>query len=68
MFSLFKKTAKMSRKCKFGETLGANFISFATVNWNDVFNREIYFSFITESLDYCRKNKGMEIFRLCVRA
>ena len=34
----------MSRKYKFHETLGAYFISFATVNWIDVFTREIYFS------------------------
>lgn len=51
----------MSRKYKFGESTGAYFISFATVYWIDVFTRDIYFSVIIESLDYCRKNKGMEI-------
>ena len=56
----------MSRKYKFGEALGAYFISFATVNWIDVFTRELYFSWITESLDYCRKNKGMEIYGYCI--
>ena len=53
---------KMSRKYKFAEALGAYFISFATVNWIDVFTREAYFCCITESLDYCRKEKGMEIY------
>jgi putative transposase len=52
----------MSRKYKFGEKEGAYFISFATVNWIDVFTREDYFVCIIESLDYCRKNKGIEIY------
>lgn len=56
----------MSRKYKFGESTGAYFISFATVYWIDVFTRDLYFSVITESLDYCRKNKGMEIYGYCI--
>ncbi|UOX34054.1 transposase [Flavobacterium sediminilitoris] len=56
----------MSRKYKFGEQSGAYFISFATVNWIDVFTRIEYFDLITESLDYCRKNKGMEIYGYCI--
>lgn len=56
----------MSRKYKFGESTGAYFISFATVYWIDVFTRDKYFSVITASLDYCRKNKGMEIYGFCI--
>jgi REP element-mobilizing transposase RayT len=56
----------MSRKYKFREKPGAYFISFAVVNWIDVFSRDLYFSCITESLDYCRKNKGMEIYGYCI--
>lgn len=56
----------MSRKYKFGEKTGAYFISFATVYWIDVFTREEYFGNIVESLDYCRKNKGMEIYGYCI--
>ncbi|MCI4443411.1 MAG: transposase, partial [Lentimicrobium sp.] len=56
----------MSRKYKFHEKEGAYFVSFATVNWIDVFTRDLYFSIITESLDYCRKNKGMEIYGYCI--
>lgn len=56
----------MSRKYKFGEKTGAYFISFATVYWIDVFTREEYFGNIIESLDYCRKNKGMEIYGYCI--
>ena len=56
----------MSRKYKFGESTGAYFISFAAVYWIDVFTRDMYFSVITASLDYCRKNKGMEIYGYCI--
>ena len=41
-------------------------MSFATVNWIDVFTRDVYFVAIIESLDYCRKNKGMEIYGYCI--
>lgn len=56
----------MSRNYKFGEKTGAYFVSFATVYWIDVFTRDIYFSIITESLDFCRKNKGLEIYGYCI--
>jgi REP element-mobilizing transposase RayT len=42
------------------------FVSFATVNWIDVFTRDLYFSLMVESLDHCRKNKGMEIYGYCI--
>lgn len=56
----------MSRKYKFHEKEGAYFISFATVFWIDIFVRETYYAIIADSLDYCRKNKGMEIFGYCI--
>ena len=56
----------MSRKYKFKEKEGAYFISFATVYWIDVFTRVDYFDTIIESLDFCRKNKGMEIYGYCI--
>ena len=52
----------MSQKYKFGEKEGAYFVSFATVNWIDVFTRVDYFACIIESLGFCRKNKGMELY------
>lgn len=56
----------MSRKYKFGEKEGAYFISFATIYWIDVFTRVDYFDTIIKSLDFCRKNKGMEIYGYCI--
>src|SRR6476620_728172 len=56
----------MSRKHKFKEKAGAYFISFATVYWIDVFVRDVYCCCITESLAYCRQNKGMELYGYCI--
>jgi len=56
----------MSRKYKFYEAQGAYFISFSVVNWIDVFTHELYFIEIIKSLDYCRKNKGMQIYAYCI--
>jgi putative transposase len=57
---------QMSTKYKFREKTGAYFVSFAIINWIDVFTRDEYFSIIVESLDFCRKNKGMEIYGYCI--
>ena len=56
----------MSRKYKFLNPEGLYFVSFATVNWIDVFTREEYFDIVVDSLDFSRKNKGMEIFAWCI--
>lgn len=55
----------MSRKYKFHNKQGAYFISFATVYWLDIFTRQIYFNVLEESINYCRKEKGMEVFAYC---
>jgi putative transposase len=56
----------MSRKYKFHNKEGLYFVSFATVYWIDVFVREDYAKVIIDSLDYCRKNKGLEIYCWCI--
>ena len=56
----------MSRKYKFYNLEGLYFVSFATINWIDVFTRDDYLGCITESLEYCRKYKGMEIYGYCI--
>lgn len=55
----------MSRKYKFHNKQGLYFVSFATVYWLDVFTRQIYFNVLAESVDYCRANKGMELYCYC---
>jgi len=55
----------MSRKYKFHNSTAAYFVSFATVYWIDVFTRADYFNILANSIDYCRKEKGMELFAYC---
>ncbi len=56
----------MSRKYKFHNKEGLYFVSLATVYWLDVFVRDEYFETIRKSLDFCIKNKGMEIYAYCI--
>lgn len=39
-----------------------HFLTFQVVGWADVFSRKDYRDIIIESLDYCRKQKGLEVF------
>ena len=55
----------MSKTYKFHNKSGANFVSFATVNWIDVFTRHLYFDVLANSVEYCRKHKGMELYAYC---
>lgn len=55
----------MSRKYKFHNKSGLYFVSFATVNWIDVFTRQCYFNILFESVNYCRSEKGMELYGYC---
>src|SRR5699024_8173819 len=59
-------TDTLSRKYKFVNKEGLYFVSFATVNWIDVFVRPQYNNIILESLKYCRENLGMELFCWCI--
>jgi REP element-mobilizing transposase RayT len=56
----------MSRKYKMHNDEGMYFISFATINWIDVFIREQYFQIITDSLNFCIDNKGMIVYGYCI--
>lgn len=56
----------MSRKYKFRDPNAIYFVSFATVYWIDVFVRDVYFNEMIKVLDYCRKNKGLELYGYCI--
>ena len=56
----------MSRNYKFHNSEGVYFISFAVVEWLDVFTRNEYKTIVIDSLHYCQKEKGMEIFAWCI--
>ncbi|MCJ8211703.1 transposase [Mucilaginibacter sp. RS28] len=42
------------------------FITLTVVGWIDIFTRDVYCRQIIESLDYCRKNKGLKIYAYCI--
>lgn len=44
----------MSRKYKFHNKEGLCFVSFATVNWTAIFTGQNYYTFLEESINYCR--------------
>ena len=56
----------MSRNYKFHNPEGIYFISFAVVNWLDVFTRNEYKDILLDSLHYCQREKGMEVFAWCI--
>ncbi len=55
----------MSRNYKFHNKSGLYFVSFATVYWLDIFTRQVYLDVLAESVTYCRKEKGMELYAYC---
>lgn len=49
----------MSRNYKFHNPRAPYFVSFAVVEWLDVFTRNEYKDILIDSLTYCQKEKGM---------
>lgn len=56
----------MSRKYKFKDQSKLYFVSFAVVNWIDLFIRVEYKNTLIESLKYCQKEKGLEVYAWCI--
>ncbi len=56
----------MSRNYKFYNPDGVYFVSFAVIEWLDVFIRNEYKNILLDSLHYCQQKKGMEIFAWCI--
>ncbi len=56
----------MSRKYKFTDQDKLYFVSFAVINWIDLFIRRQYKDIIVSSLAYCQKEKGLELFGWCI--
>jgi len=52
----------MSSKYKFKNIDGLYFVTLTVKHWIDIFTRNDYKDIIIENLDYCRKNKGLEIY------
>jgi REP element-mobilizing transposase RayT len=45
---------------------GIHFVTFATVEWVDVFTRKEYRDILIESLKYCKQEKGLVIYAWCI--
>lgn len=45
---------------------GIHFITFAVVEWVDVFSRKEYQEIVIESLRYCQREKGLVIYAWCL--
>ncbi|MBA3647744.1 MAG: transposase [Chitinophagales bacterium] len=56
----------MSRKYKILDQTKLYFISFAVVNWIDLFIRNEYRNILLDSLMFCQKKKGLEVFAWCI--
>lgn len=56
----------MSTKYKIRDQEQLYFISFAVVYWLDVFVRNEYSEVLLDSLRYCQKNKGLEVYAWCI--
>lgn len=56
----------MSRNYKFYDPDGLYFVSFAVIDWLEVFLKDEYKDILINSLTYCQLNKGMEIAAWCI--
>jgi REP element-mobilizing transposase RayT len=52
----------MSTKDKFLNPRGVYFVTFAVINWIDLFIRNEYRNIMLDSWRYCCKNKGMDLY------
>src|SRR6478609_4881552 len=46
---------------KIRDQSATHFLTFTIMGWIDVFSRHIYKDILINSLDFCRKNKGLEM-------
>ena len=56
----------MSRNYRLHNPKAAYFVSFAVVEWLDVFTSNEYKDILIANLEYCQRKKGMEIYAWCI--
>ena len=56
----------MSLKYKEGNPDGIYFITLTVVEWADVFTRREYSELFCESLNYCQREKGLQLYAWCI--
>jgi len=55
-----------SENFRIGDPNAVYFLTFTVTDWIDVFTRLSYRNIIVDSLDYCRKNKGLRLYAWCL--
>lgn len=56
----------MGRKYRFHDNSNLYFVTFTVVDWIDVFIRQEYVDIIYDSLKYCQKEKGLDLYAYCI--
>ncbi len=56
----------MSRKYKFRDNDKLYFVSFAVINWIDLFIRNEYKDILLKSFEHCIRKKGLELSAYCI--
>ena len=63
----------MGRKFKIGDQEAVHFVTFTTIRWLDqpvgrtsIFTRAEYRDIFLDSIRYCQKNKGLEVYAYCI--
>jgi REP element-mobilizing transposase RayT len=56
----------MARKYKFHDNKKLYFVTFTVVYWLDIFIRKEYKEVLYESIKYCQKEKGLEVYAYCM--
>ncbi|PZP50497.1 MAG: transposase [Pseudopedobacter saltans] len=56
----------MSTRYKFRDNDKLYFVSFSVVYWIDVFIRNEYKQVLLNSLEFCKKEKGLEVYAWCI--
>jgi REP element-mobilizing transposase RayT len=56
----------MPNAYRFDDPEGIYFITFAVVEWVDVFTRRQYADIVLDSLEFCQQNKGLVLHAWCI--
>lgn len=56
----------MGRKYAIRNQEGLHFVTFTVVYWLDIFIRDVYRNIFYESLEFCQKNKGLNVHAYCI--
>jgi putative transposase len=56
----------MSRKYKIRDQDKVHFVTFTVIQWLDVFTRQAYRDIFLDSIRYCQKHKGLELYAYCI--